>query len=499
MRGAIVAALVLLIAGRTWLAARLDLLPDEAFYWLCSRRLDLGYSDHPPMTALLVRLGTWLGGHTPLGVRWPFGACGALTAVLVWMLARRLSGVRDGWWALGLCLSMPLLQLTSTLATPDAPLLLFAAATLLSADRAARGGRTRDWALAGACAGLGMATHYRFALVPASILAWLALTRAGRRRWSGPGPWCAAGLTLAGGLPVLAFNLREGFAPLRYQALERHGAPIGARAWFNQLVEQGLVVTPVLYVALLLALLVAWRRARRGDERAAAQAFCAGVPLAIYFLASPLTDQQHDHVHWPQVGYLPLLAFAPEVLRGWAERHGRAGRLAVIVAPALAGAMLVAAAVDLATGRLGFMPRSRFLGLRELAPVVAAHRASAAGAAPVLVADTYATASQLAFKCRGAVEVYALDHPMNARHGRALQYALWGLDEHALRTRAGEDALLVMDRSATSSQDTAAWEARVRTLFDDVRRMDAVIVPGRGFTVLRATGVRAVPSSGTPP
>ena len=35
-----------------------ELLPEEAYYWNYSRHLDIGYLDHPPMVAWLIRLGT---------------------------------------------------------------------------------------------------------------------------------------------------------------------------------------------------------------------------------------------------------------------------------------------------------------------------------------------------------------------------------------------------------------------------------------------------------
>ena len=46
----------------------LSLDPDEAYYWAYAHRLDWGYFDHPPMVALLARLGIdWYPGA--LGVR----------------------------------------------------------------------------------------------------------------------------------------------------------------------------------------------------------------------------------------------------------------------------------------------------------------------------------------------------------------------------------------------------------------------------------------------
>jgi hypothetical protein len=498
LKRAVCLALLAVVAARTWLAARTDLMGDEAFYWLCSRRLDLGYSDHPPMTALLARLGTALGGYTPLGLRWPFGLCGLLLPVVVWLLARRLRGDRVAWWAAGLCLVMPLVQLTPTLATPDAPLMLLAAATLLFTDRALEGRRLPDWLAAGACAGAGMATHYRFTLVTASILAWLLLTRAGRRQARSPGVWCAAALTLAGCVPAIMFNARVEFAPILYQFAGRHGEALGPRGWAVQVAEQALIVTPLLFAALAGALVDAWRRARAGDQRACLLAYVASSSVLVYFVGSAVSDQSHDHLHWAQAGYLPLLVYAPEVLQRWASR-GRWGRSAALLAPGLAGVLLVVAMLDLATGSVGLVPRRSFLGWRELARQVDLQREAAAGRSPILVADTYIAAAQLDFHSRGSLEVHALDHPVNRRHGRALQFALWGLDEAGLARRAGEDALLVLDREETRRRDAAAWEERVRSLFEHVERVQHVDAGERTFEILWATNVRGRTEPGAPP
>src|ERR1700722_761245 len=48
---------------------RVELLPEEAYYWNYARHLDIGYLDHPPMVAWLIALGTRLFGGAELGVR----------------------------------------------------------------------------------------------------------------------------------------------------------------------------------------------------------------------------------------------------------------------------------------------------------------------------------------------------------------------------------------------------------------------------------------------
>src|SRR5688500_3989228 len=83
------AVLFVMILLKMALAAELSLFGDEAFYWQESRALAWGYSDVPPLTPWLIRLGTAYLGHSELGVRLPFLVLGTLVPMLVIAWARR--------------------------------------------------------------------------------------------------------------------------------------------------------------------------------------------------------------------------------------------------------------------------------------------------------------------------------------------------------------------------------------------------------------------------
>ena len=57
--------------------------------------------------------------------------------------------------------------------------------------------------------------------------------------------------------------------------------------------------------------------------------------------------------------------------------------------------------------------------------------------------------------------VYALDHPINTKHGRAPQLALWRRDERALRDLAPGRLLVVIEPTARRERERAAWLERV--------------------------------------
>src|ERR1700687_1634135 len=68
VRGTVLAVLALLLL-RLGAAAYTPLSFDEGYYWVWSKHLAPGYYDHPPMVALVIRLGTMIAGDTELGVR----------------------------------------------------------------------------------------------------------------------------------------------------------------------------------------------------------------------------------------------------------------------------------------------------------------------------------------------------------------------------------------------------------------------------------------------
>src|SRR6201988_5484653 len=62
-------AILALVALRLIAAAFTPITFDEAYYWMWSNHLAGGYYDHPPMVAVVIRLGTLIAGDTEFGVR----------------------------------------------------------------------------------------------------------------------------------------------------------------------------------------------------------------------------------------------------------------------------------------------------------------------------------------------------------------------------------------------------------------------------------------------
>ncbi|MEI7910039.1 MAG: glycosyltransferase family 39 protein [Verrucomicrobiota bacterium] len=114
-----VAILAALTLFRLWYVTRIQLVPDEAYYWVWSKHLAASYRDKGPAIAWVIALGNWLFGDTVFGVRFFAVVLGTGISWFIYTLARRLAGHRTALWCLILANIIPLLAVGSLLMTID--------------------------------------------------------------------------------------------------------------------------------------------------------------------------------------------------------------------------------------------------------------------------------------------------------------------------------------------------------------------------------------------
>jgi len=98
---------------------------DEAQYWVWAQQLEWGYFSKPPGIAALIRLSTALFGDGLLAVKALAMLCYPATAVLAWLIGRRLYGDAVAWWSAVLVLTLPIYAWLGLFASTDALLTLF--------------------------------------------------------------------------------------------------------------------------------------------------------------------------------------------------------------------------------------------------------------------------------------------------------------------------------------------------------------------------------------
>lgn len=451
-RHGFVALWLALLAAKCVLAAQLPLFVDEAFYWQEGQHLAWAYSDLPGLTAWMARLGVALGGNHTLALRLPFLLVAAAVPWLVVRVTAREFGPVRGWQAGVFAMLLPLAGTLGLLAVPDAAMTL---ATLLCLDAGSRLLREvrADAALELAIGmGIGALSHYRFIAVLAVGGVVLLLLPQGRRALRDPRVLVALAFGLAAWTPLLAWNLDNAEAGLRFQLVDRHPWAFHADG-ISFLVIQALLVTPLLFVALAAA---AWRERRDDNIAARYFAWLGALVVLGFFALGFLADTERVSFHWPLPGYIALLPLLPALLERWPRwLRGATATLAALGLLVVLGyyAVVSVPAVRAQAAANRWYP-ANFAGWRPLADAVRAQRASMPAGTRV-VADNFKVGAELGFAL-DEPDIPVLPHPLNVKHGRAPQLALWHLLVRGRRDLDDGPLLLVVGASEVRYRDLLA-------------------------------------------
>ena len=200
--------LILALVGLRLVAAAFTPITfDEAYYWMWSKHLAGGYYDHPPMVAVVIRLGTLIAGDTEFGVRL-FSILLALPmSWAIYQAAAILFGSRRVAASAAVLLNVTLMAAVGTMiVTPDAPLLVASSLLLFALAKVSQTDRGVWWLAVGAAAGCALLSKYTALFFGPAILIWLvAVPRL--RHWL-VSPWLYLGGLVALGLfaPVILWN-----------------------------------------------------------------------------------------------------------------------------------------------------------------------------------------------------------------------------------------------------------------------------------------------------
>ncbi len=260
-----------------------DLFPEEAYYWNYSRHLDIGYLDHPPMVAWLIRLGTALFGDTEFGVR-IFALCSALvTAAATFGLTELLYDRRSAVVAVLVVQVLPFFFMTGWMMTPDAPLTACWAGALYFLARVFFERNARAWMGVGACLGLGLLSKYTIALLGPAALLFLALDPASRIWFRRTAPYFGVLLAVVIFSPVLVWNASHHWASFAFQSTGRVAEP--ARFSLHELAAAVLLLLTPVGAILAAKSLFGAASQEHARRRLFAQVFTLA-PLAVFFLFS---------------------------------------------------------------------------------------------------------------------------------------------------------------------------------------------------------------------
>jgi 4-amino-4-deoxy-L-arabinose transferase-like glycosyltransferase len=160
-RTLVAGGIIVLVLLRIAVGAAAPLAMDEAYYWRLSQHLAGGYLDHPPMFAVVIRLGTLIAGDTQLGVRLVSVLLALPATWAVWRTAAILFGDDRLAATAALFFNLTLIVAVGTvIVTPDSPLLVASAFVLLFLAKVAETNKGVWWLAVGAAAGMALLSKY---------------------------------------------------------------------------------------------------------------------------------------------------------------------------------------------------------------------------------------------------------------------------------------------------------------------------------------------------
>jgi len=393
-------AISALVVLRLVAAAVTPLTFDEAYYWMWSKHLAGGYYDHPPMVALVIRLGTLIAGDTEFGVRLVSILLALPMSWAVYRSAAILFGGQRIAATAAILLNVTMMASVGTIiVTPDAPLLAAASFVMFFLAKVLETGRGAWWLAVGAAVGAALLSKYTAMFFGPAILIWLVSVAKLRRWLVSPWPYLGGFVALAIFAPVILWNADHQWVSFIKQ-LGRARIEGFKPAFIAELIPTQIAfATPLVW---LLGAMGLYALFRRNSGALAARALISATfwTIVLYFTWHSLHARVEANWFAPVYPAFAIAAAVAAHVVPWDPRRKRLADFCLRWAAPSGLVMFVALIVQANTGvlsgyRRDATVRSVGVGWRELASGIEAVRARE-GAACVLAPD-YGTTGWLAF------------------------------------------------------------------------------------------------------
>jgi len=231
--------------------AFLPLHPDEAYYWVWSKKLQLSYFDHPPMIAYLIKLFT-LFNQSEFMIRLVAVVCMTIAIYFIYKLAKELFNERVAEITLLLFLFLPITQIGYGIVTPDSPFILFWTLTVYLFYRGIFKRENSFLYLAGVTAGLMLLSKYPGVLLLASFFFFLLFSRY-RDILVKKEVYLAFLLSIIVFLPVIIWNAQHDWVSFKFQLSHGLGKEkvVDLHSLGDFLGAQAGIVNPIFFLSLL--------------------------------------------------------------------------------------------------------------------------------------------------------------------------------------------------------------------------------------------------------
>lgn len=279
----------------------IPITPDEAYYFVWGRHLQLSYFDHPPFVAYIMTIAQFFW-ETPFTARLP-GVLLSHCSLIPWFYILKKLEFNNNqiiFWLL-LILFSPLVGIGSFIVTPDAPFLFFWSLSVLAfLNLIENTSLLKNWLVIGALIGFGMLSKYMMVIFVIALFFWFIYQK-DFKVFISLKSWAAVLVSILIFLPVIIWNFKNNFASFGFQA--NHGLA-GAKINFFWPLEyvagQWALLNPILATFLI-------TQTKNLSKNLKPMVFISMAPLLFFLLTS---FRSHVEPNWPVAAHPGIIALA---------------------------------------------------------------------------------------------------------------------------------------------------------------------------------------------
>lgn len=273
-----------------------ELFDDEAYYWVYSKFLDWGYFDHPPMIAVLVKLGYFIF-PSELGVRLFIVLLGTASIYFI----EQLTKPKNLLLFYAIVLNIAVLQIGGIMAVPDIPLLFFTVLFFIAYKNFVEKNGFKEAIFLSIVISLLLYSKYHGILIIFfTLLSNLSLFKK-------PFTYLVIFLSVALFMPHIFWQFIHGFPSINYHLFERVSPPYNISFTTDFLLGQLLIAGP------FLGWLIIWSALKYKPSSPVEKAMYWSI-IGIYALFFLSSFKSRTEANWTIPLIAPLIVLAYQYL-----------------------------------------------------------------------------------------------------------------------------------------------------------------------------------------
>jgi hypothetical protein len=378
-----------------------ELNEDEAYYWMYSRKLSWGYFDHPPIIALIIKLGYYLF-QNELGIR----LIPIILSTCTLMIWEKIIQPKEIKTYVLLLLSVGILHFNNFIATPDVPLIFFTSLFLLTLKRFLPKPNLLDSIALGIFGALMILSKYHGVLILAAIV--LANFKLINSRFF----WIIFTVIIILLTPHILWQIETDYPSLKYHFYERSSALYSVNFSIEYLLSQLFVLGP--FTGILFFISAYKIHSKNQFEKTLKYIFW--ILYAFFFL---LTFKGRVEAHWTLITIIPAMYFGYHYLIQYTKNQ-KAIRFLFYISLGLILSSRILISIDMDSNNNSIIA-TLTKSFRNKSKMIAIHNES--NNSPVAFMNSYQNASLYQFYTGS--ESFSLNNIM----GRKNQFDLWNAED----------------------------------------------------------------------